>query len=106
VKTPGGKLAVHYTKKIAKGPSCGDCGCQISGIPHLRHKAYRRLSKPKKTVSRAYGGNRCGTCVRERIIRAFLVEEQKAVKQIVKASAKKQLLKAKVKAETTTKKQK
>eukprot|EP00598_Pedospumella_elongata_P010478 CAMPEP_0185009108 /NCGR_PEP_ID=MMETSP1098-20130426/91232_1 /TAXON_ID=89044 /ORGANISM="Spumella elongata, Strain CCAP 955/1" /LENGTH=60 /DNA_ID=CAMNT_0027537719 /DNA_START=15 /DNA_END=193 /DNA_ORIENTATION=+ len=37
-KTPGGKLTVHYLKKIAKGPKCAEPGCaqSIHGIPHLR----------------------------------------------------------------------
>ena len=44
-----------------------------------------RLSKCKKNVSRAYGGSRCATCVRSRIVRAFLVEEQKIVKKVIKS---------------------
>lgn len=45
-----------------------------------------RLSKCKKNVTRAYGGSRCANCVRNRIVRAFLVEEQKIVKKVIKAS--------------------
>lgn len=43
---------------------------------------YRRnhMSKNKKSVSRAYGGVLSAGAVRERIVRAFLVEEQKIVK--------------------------
>ena len=37
-----------------------------------------------EAVARAYGGNRCGTCVRTRIMRAFLIEEQKVVKAVLK----------------------
>merc|ERR1712232_1309674 len=80
VKTPGGKLTVHYRTKAAKGPRCGDCGTSLPGIPHLRPKEYSRLPKSQKTVSRAYGGSRCGTCVKQRILRAFLVEEQRKAK--------------------------
>jgi large subunit ribosomal protein L34e len=42
-------------------------------------------------VSRAYGGSACGGCVRMRIVRAFLLEEQKAVKKLLadRASSKK-----------------
>merc|ERR1712126_35112 len=36
-------------------------------------------------VSRAYGGNLCAAAVRERIIRAFLIEEQKIVVRVLKA---------------------
>ena len=80
VKTPGGVLKVQYVEKRAKGPRCGDCKCAISGIPQLRPFAYKSLAKNQRTVSRAYGGSRCGGCVRERVIRAFLIEEQKCVK--------------------------
>lgn len=53
-------------------------------IPALRPREYATLSKPKKTVQRAYGGSRCGSCVRDRIVRAFLIEEQKIVKKVLK----------------------
>jgi len=36
-------------------------------------------------VSRAYGGSRCAKCVRQRIVRAFLIEEQKIVKSVLRA---------------------
>ena len=43
------------------------------------------MSKPNKTVTRAYGGSRCSHCTRSRIVRAFLIEEQKIVKKVLKA---------------------
>ncbi|CAO2646517.1 60S ribosomal protein L34 [Lemmus lemmus] len=48
-----------------------------------------RLSKTKKLVSQVYGGSMCAKCVRERIKRAFLIEEQKIVK-VLKAQAQSQ----------------
>lgn len=51
----------------------------------MRPTQYKRLSKNKKTIHRAYGGNRCAECVRQRIVRAFLVEEQRIVKKVLKA---------------------
>ena len=45
------------------------------------------ISKRQKTVSRAYGGTLCGSAVRERIVRAFLIEEQKIVKKVLKKQA-------------------
>ncbi|KAJ2239106.1 60S ribosomal protein L34B, partial [Coemansia sp. RSA 1287] len=75
--------------KPAKGPRCGDCGLALSGIPALRPREYTRLNKSQKSVSRAYGGSRCSTCVRTRIVRAFLIEEQKIVKKVLKAQGKK-----------------
>lgn len=49
---------------------------------------YARLAKHERTVSRAYGGSRCATCVRNRIVRAFLIEEQKIVKSVLKVKEK------------------
>ncbi|KAJ1800620.1 60S ribosomal protein L34B [Coemansia sp. RSA 2399] len=88
-KTPGGNLRYLHVKKPGKGPRCGDCGLSLAGIPALRPREYSRLSKTQKSVTRAYGGSRCGTCVRTRIVRAFLIEEQKIVKKVMKAQAKK-----------------
>jgi hypothetical protein len=39
---------------------------KVLQIPHLRPRAYAGISKRQKTVNRAYGGNRCANCVRER----------------------------------------
>ncbi|CAG8553499.1 35273_t:CDS:2 [Gigaspora margarita] len=102
IKTPGGKLTWLYEKKPAKGPHCGDCGTQcrdnaagsfkkkietIVKIPALRPRQYAQISKRQKTVRRAYGGSRCARCVRDRIVRAFLIEEQKIVKKVLKAQS-------------------
>ena len=37
-----------------------------SQLPQLRPLQYANISKRQKTVSRAYGGSRCMTCVRSR----------------------------------------
>lgn len=37
--------------------------------------SFGRLKKREKRVNRAYGGSRCAHCVRQRIVRAFLIEE-------------------------------
>ncbi|PPS19930.1 hypothetical protein GOBAR_AA00644 [Gossypium barbadense] len=102
VKTPGGKLVYQTTKKRASGPKCPVTGKRIQGmkleiflmylvllnvqIPHLRPAEYKRsrLPRNRRTVNRAYGGVLSGSAVRERIIRAFLVEEQKIVKKVLK----------------------
>jgi large subunit ribosomal protein L34e len=44
------------------------------------------VSRPNKSVQRAYDGSRCGNCVKDRIVRAFLIEEQKIVKKVLKES--------------------
>lgn len=53
-------------------------------IPALRPREYAQISRPKKTVQRAYGGSRCANCVKDRVVRAFLIEEQKIVKKVLK----------------------
>merc|ERR1711865_657449 len=83
LRTPGGKLTFQTLKKKAKGPACGDCGKVLIGLPRLRPTEYRRLKKREKRVNRAYGGSRCAKCVRSRVVRAFLIEEQKCVKQVL-----------------------
>jgi len=65
-------------------------------VPALRPREYSQVSKPVKNVSRAYGGSRCSKCVKDRIVRAFLIEEQKIVKKVLKE--------AQTPATTTTKK--
>jgi large subunit ribosomal protein L34e len=59
-------------------------------IPALRPREYATISHPKKTVQRAYGGSRCANCVKDRVVRAFLIEEQKIVKKVMKEAEKKQ----------------
>ena len=66
VKTPGGKLVYHHLKKLASAPKCGDCGISLPGVPVLRPRKYATISKRQKTVQRAYGGSRCGDCVKSR----------------------------------------
>lgn len=84
VKTPGGRLVYQYRTKKAAAPKCGDCGHALHGVPALRPKEYARLKPSQRTVSRAYGGSRCATCVKGRILRAFLCEEHKLVKKVLK----------------------
>merc|ERR1711939_294611 len=88
VKTPGGVLTFHKVAKRASKIKCGDCGNALQGLPCVRPMEYARIAKNKMRVARAYGGSRCATCVRQRIVRAFLIEEQKIVKQVLKQKKK------------------
>ncbi|CAJ0938184.1 unnamed protein product, partial [Mesorhabditis belari] len=87
-KTPGGKLVYQYVKKRGKVPKCGDTGVKLHGITSARPRELSRLSRRHKTVSRAYGGVLAPNALKERIIRAFLLEEQKIVAKVLKAKAK------------------
>merc|ERR1711924_169498 len=86
VKTPGGVLTFHKVAKKAAKIKCGDCGMALQGLPTVRPMQYARIAKNKKRVARAYGGSRCASCVKSRIVRAFLIEEQKIVKQVLKSN--------------------
>ena len=97
VKTPGGKLVAQYISKRASGPKCGDTGVKLNGIPALRPKEYRGISKRQKTVSRCYGGSLSGAAVKARIVRAFLIEEQKIVKKVLQEKSKSKKKKGKKK---------
>jgi len=53
-------------------------GIEMSDDPNV---AFKNAQSKDKTVSRAYGGSRCHQCVRNRIVRAFLIEEGKIGKK-------------------------
>uniref|UniRef100_A0A673FUC0 Large ribosomal subunit protein eL34 n=1 Tax=Sinocyclocheilus rhinocerous TaxID=307959 RepID=A0A673FUC0_9TELE len=91
-RTPGNRIVYLYTKKTGKAPksACGICPGRLRGIRAVRPQVLMRLSKTKKHVSRAYGGSMCAKCVRDRIKRAFLIEEQKIVVKVLKAQAQSQ----------------
>ncbi|KAJ9185710.1 hypothetical protein P3X46_005307 [Hevea brasiliensis] len=86
VKTPGRKLVYQTTKNRASGPKCPVTGKRIQGIPHLTPAEYKRsrLARNRRTANQSFGGVLSGGAVRERIIRAFLVEEQKIVEMVLK----------------------
>lgn len=85
VRTPGGRLVYQYVKKRKNVPKCGQCKEKLKGIRPTRPLERARISKRQKTVARTYGGVLCHQCVRERIVRAFLIEEQKIVKVLSKS---------------------
>lgn len=63
------------------------------------------MSRRIKTVSRTFGGVLCHKCLRERIIRAFLITEQKVVKALKAAQASTTAKAPKAAAEKTVKAQ-
>ena len=75
----GGKLVMHLIKKKAKVTG-------MQGISAGRPHDLKRMSVCKKTVARAYGGNLTGTEVKDRIMRAFLIDEFKYFKMMSKVS--------------------
>ena len=73
---------MQYITKVAKGPTCFVTRKALQGIPRVRPIQYSRLKKNKRTVTRAYGGVLSAGAVKDRIVRAFLAEEQKVVKKL------------------------
>merc|ERR1712054_353007 len=91
VKTPGGKLVMHLIKKHTKGT-------EMQGIKVARPNDFRRMTSSKRTVSRAYGGVFTAAEVREKIMRAFLIEEFRYYKKEQTGGADKDKKKKKKKA--------
>lgn len=56
-------------------------------LPARRPNELQRISKKNKTVHRAYGGHLAAGVVKDRIVRAFLVEEQKIVKKVTRGGS-------------------
>merc|ERR1712167_426705 len=58
VRTPGGRLAVQYVQKRAKGPQNAmvTSAKRLGGLFSMRPNNYRRIHKHYRRVSRAYGG--------------------------------------------------
>eukprot|EP00803_Ostreobium_quekettii_P000643 evm.model.scf_83.7 EVM.evm.TU.scf_83.7 scf_83:149168-151897(+) len=90
VRTPGGKLVVQYMKKKVNNPHCKVSGVKLNGLKAYRPSelSCKRLTKRHKKVNRIYGGCLSHAVVRERIIRAFLLEEQKIVRKVIKLESK------------------
>merc|ERR1719263_2288798 len=80
IKTPGGKLVMHLLKKRAKNAG-------MQGIKAARPAQKRVMSVCHKRVTRAYGGQFNGTEVKDRIMRAFLIDEFKYFKMMSKVTS-------------------
>merc|ERR1712158_304444 len=88
VRTPGGKLVFQYLKKRPSVPKCPMTGLKLKGVTPATNQEKHRMSRRQKTVFRAYGGVLSHKAVREKIVRAFLIEEQKIVMKVLKARGK------------------
>ena len=85
VKTPGGKLVAQYVRKNAKGVQPAiKTRSKLTGLTKHRSPQLRNIAKSRRTVSRPYGGVLTPQEVKDKILRAFLIEEVKIVKQVVK----------------------
>ena len=78
----GGKLILHLIKKHTKGTA-------MQGVKVARPGNFKRLTSSKRTVTRAYGGIHTAGEVKDKIMRAFLIEEFKRFKNMSKVSTEK-----------------
>ena len=86
----GRRITIQYTPKKCKGPQEGVAGLMpgpLAGIKHLRPGAFKRLNHNARTVSRPYGGVLSHKTVKDKIIRAFLIEEAKLLKRLMNEKA-------------------
>ena len=84
IRTPGNRLIFQQIKKRSQGQHTPWVlgHKRIAGTKAVRGKAAQKASRHTKTVSRAYGGVLSAEQVRDRIIRAFLVEEQRIARKM------------------------
>lgn len=91
VRTPGNKLVLQKREKRGGGSFTPWVlgHKRIGGTKRLTHAQLKKGSlRHNKTVSRAYGGVLSHDQVRDRIVRAFLLEEQRIVRKVVEAEGK------------------
>lgn len=84
IRTPGNRLKFQQIKKRSQGPHTPWVlgHKRIAGTKCLRQFDARRETRHAKSVSRAYGGVLSAEQVRDRVIRAFLVEEQRTARNM------------------------
>ena len=86
IRTPGGRLTVQYMKKTSKGVRTAfNSKARLSGLKVYYNQDYSRTTNNSRRISRAYGGVITPEQLKEKILRAFLIEEVKVVKRIVRA---------------------
>jgi len=67
VRTPSGRHVIHYRKRKPKKIRCSICGGVLHGVLRAGVAITRNTAKTKKVPSRAYGGNFCSRCSRDKI---------------------------------------
>ncbi|MFX1511005.1 MAG: 50S ribosomal protein L34e [Promethearchaeota archaeon] len=67
IKTPGARLATHYSRRGKNSVNCGICKKPLQGISKGRISDIRSLSKSSKRPNRPYGGQLCSNCLKTAI---------------------------------------
>lgn len=63
VRTPSGRVVVHYEKRRPGAAKCSVCGRPLNGVPSLRPSEMSKLAKTEKRPERMYGGVFCPSCL-------------------------------------------
>ncbi|MFA4647085.1 50S ribosomal protein L34e [Pyrococcus kukulkanii] len=63
VRTPGGRVVIHFERRKPKIAHCAICGRPLNGIPRGRPVEMRKLPKTKKRPERPYP-YLCPKCMR------------------------------------------
>jgi large subunit ribosomal protein L34e len=106
VKTPGGRLTFLVAKKKSKPSLCADTKKKLQGVKIARPFDQKHLKRRQRKVYRTYGGALTSMAVKKRIIRAFLIEEQRCVKAVLQAKEAEQRREEQVVAKKAAKKDK
>ena len=70
VRTPGGRVVIHYERRKPGWARCGLCGAILSGVPRERPSRLRKLAHTERRPERPYGGVICPRCLRRGLINA------------------------------------
>ncbi|HHN81042.1 MAG TPA: 50S ribosomal protein L34e [Methanomicrobia archaeon] len=68
-RVPGGGNALHYKRKKTSPHVCAECGARLGGIPRGTPHEMKKCTRSERTVSRAYGGQLCPSCLKRKLIR-------------------------------------
>ncbi len=63
VRTPGGRLVIHYEKRNKGWYKCAICGRPLAGVP----REPKDYPKSSRRPERPYGGYLCAECLRREL---------------------------------------
>ena len=66
VKTPGGKVTIHYREQKPSKAHCGECGKVLAGMPRENPGELVRFPKTARRPQRPFGGVLCSACMRNK----------------------------------------
>jgi|Transcript_21579 large subunit ribosomal protein L34e len=89
IRTPGNRLNTLNMIKKKSSRTCPIEKTKINGLTIPGSRRYSNLSKKNKTISRPYGGCLSIHALKKNIIKAFLIEEKKLAKKVLRLNKKK-----------------